>query len=344
MPELPEVETVVRDLERLIMGGQFVRGSILRARNLSTPDVATFSDAIAGRIVEGLRRRAKWILIDLSGGLTLLVHLRMTGQVLVVSGSNPIDPYIRARLELADGREVRFRDVRAFGRLALVARRDDGTPARTLDPNDPPLLADQGVEPLDASFTTATLQSLLAKKRGRIKPLLLDQRVIAGIGNIYADETLWRARIHPAQSVDRLPPAKIADLHGAIVSVLAEAVASRGSSIDDYTAPEGDGTMQERLAVYQRTGAPCLRCAAPIRRAVIGGRGTHFCGTCQRSPKGFSLRASSSGVTPTRRGPRWADRLHPDAAGATRTERAAARRRAARGEGATLSGGRGAAA
>ena len=330
MPELPEVETVVRDLRALLTGARITGAQVLRERNLETPDRATFAHAITGRTITGARRRAKWILIDLDGGLVMLVHLRMTGQLLIVNRSIEPDPYVRVALELADGRRMYFRDVRAFGRVALVAQREDGEVAQSLDPHDAPLFADYGYEPLEASFTPEVLHALLRAHRTRLKVFLLDQRYIAGIGNIYADEALWRARLHPLSNTSRMNEAQTLLLHAALVGVLAEAVAARGSSIDDYTAPDGDGEMQERLAVYQRTGEPCLRCGATVRRAVIAGRGTHYCARCQRAPRGVSAPTRQSTAA---RGPRWADRLHPDAAGATRAERAAARRRAARGGG-----------
>ena len=264
--------------------------------------------------------------MELSGGILLLVHLRMTGQLLVLPATAERDPYIRLSLTLDDGRELRFRDVRAFGRVALVAQRSDGEAASSLDPHSPPLLADHGVEPLVAAFTADALRALIAHRGTRIKSLLLDQRCIVGIGNIYADEALWRAKIHPLTPANRLRPAQLDALHLAIVGVLSEAVAARGSSINDYTAPDGDGEMQERLDVYQRTGEPCHRCGAAIQRSVVGGRGTHVCRTCQRPPRGAGRAAASRAV----RGPRWSERVTPETVGATRSERAAARRRSAR--------------
>ena len=326
MPELPEVETVVRDLARLVSGATITGANVFRERNLLTPDAPTFMEGLRGRRILGTRRRAKWIIVELSGGVLLLVHLRMTGQLLVLSAGAAVDPYVRISLTLSGSRELRFRDVRAFGRVALVAQRSDGEAASSLDPHSPPLLADHGVEPLAAAFTADALQSLITHRATRIKSLLLDQRCIVGIGNIYADEALWRAKIHPLTPANRLRSAQIDDLHHAIVSVLREAVDSRGSSINDYTAPDGDGEMQERLNVYQRTGEPCRRCGAPIQRSVIGGRGTHVCRTCQRPPRG-AARAVTSRVV---RGPRWSERVTPETVGATRSERAAARRRSAR--------------
>jgi formamidopyrimidine-DNA glycosylase len=319
VPELPEVETVVRDLARLVSGVTIKGANVFRERNLATPDAPSFTEAVRGRRILGTRRRAKWIIVELSGGILLLVHLRMTGQLLVLPAATERDPYTRLSLALDDGREIRFRDVRAFGRVALVAQRSDGEAASSLDPHSPPLLADHGVEPLAAAFTPDALRS-------RIKSLLLDQRCIVGIGNIYADEALWRAKIHPLTPANRLRPAQLDALHLAIVGVLSEAVAARGSSINDYTAPDGDGEMQERLDVYQRTGEPCHRCGATIQRVVVGGRGTHVCRTCQRPPRG----AARSVATRAVRGPRWSERVTPETVGATRSERAAARRRSAR--------------
>ena len=250
----------------------------------------------------------------------------MTGQLLVLPATAERDPYVRLSLSLDDGREIRFRDVRAFGRVALVAERADGEAASNLDPHSPPLLADHGVEPLAAEFTADALRSLIARRGTRIKSLLLEQRCIVGIGNIYADEALWRAKIHPLTPANKLRPVQLDALHRAIVGVLSEAVAARGSSINDYTAPDGDGEMQERLDVYQRTGEPCHRCGAAIHRSVVGGRGTHVCRTCQRPPRGAGRAVASRAM----RGPRWSERVTPETVGATRSERAAARRRSAR--------------
>ena len=337
MPELPEVETVARDLERMVRGKRIVSARVLRERNISTPDAPTFASAILDRAILGVRRRAKWIIVDLEGDVALLVHLRMTGQLLLLPASASLDPYVRVTLALDDGRDLRFRDVRAFGRLALVACGDDGIPASSLDPSDPPYLADHGPEPLEPSFTVDVLWAILSQRAGRLKGTLLDQRCIAGLGNIYVDESLWRARLHPLASGAALRRDEAARLHRAIVEVLGEAVEARGSSIDDYTGPDGDGSMQERLAVYQRQGEPCLACGATIRRLIVGGRATHICGMCQPLPRGtrrakgeLPRGALASDGGGSRRGGRWSQRLQPSTLGATVAERAAARRRAAR--------------
>jgi formamidopyrimidine-DNA glycosylase len=325
VPELPEVETVVRDLARLVSGATITDARVYRERNLVTPNAQAFVAAIRGRRIHGARRRAKWIILELTDGLLLLVHLRMTGQLLLVPLGTTPDPYVRLALTLSDRRSLHFRDVRAFGRVALVAQRDDGEAASNLDPHSPPLLADHGVEPLAKGFTLDAMRSLIADRGTRIKSLLLDQRCIVGIGNIYADEALWRAKVHPLTPANSLGPVHLSALHQAIIGVLSEAVEARGSSINDYTAPDGDGEMQERLDVYQRTGQPCRRCGTLIRRFVVNGRGTHVCQVCQRPPRG-SVRA---GATRVARGPRWSERVTPETVGATTRERAAARRRSA---------------
>ena len=207
----------------------------------------------------------------------------MTGQLFVVPAGTPEDPYVRLVLAFADGRELRFRDIRKFGRVGLYER-DPATGELVNEPGGTAVFAGHGPEPLDPAFTLAVFRRRLRARKARLKPLLLDQAFIAGIGNIYADEALWAARLHPLRSAASLRPADERRLYLAIRSILAEAIERRGSSIDDYTAPDGDGEMQERLQVYQRTGEPCPRCGRPIRRIVIGARATHFCSWCQRLP------------------------------------------------------------
>ena len=205
----------------------------------------------------------------------------MTGQLFVVPADSPEDPYVRLVLELADGRELRFRDIRKFGRIGLYGR-DPLSGDLVTEVGGAAVFAAFGPEPLDPSFTVRDFRRRIRRRSGRLKPLLLDQSFLAGVGNIYADEALWAARLHPLRTAGTLRPADERRLYDAIRTVLAEAVERRGSSIDDYTAPDGDGSMQERLQVYQRTGEPCPRCGRPIKRIVVGARSTHFCSWCQR--------------------------------------------------------------
>jgi formamidopyrimidine-DNA glycosylase len=281
---------------------------------------------VAGRRIEGVGRRGKQLVVDLDGGAFLTVHLKMTGQLFVVPSGTPIDPYERAALSLDDGRELRFRDIRKFGRIGLYGADDD--------PFD-----EVGPEPLDPRFTLRAWRARLRGRRARLKPLLVDQAFVAGVGNIYADEALWRAKLHPLRSAASLRPSDERRLYRHLLAVLAEAVERRGSSIDDYTAPDGDGEMQERLDVYQRTGLPCSRCGRPVRRIVIGIRSTHFCSFCQRLPASERPAARRLLATmtprpgrpgPARTGRRWTELDGERGLGRTADEAAMAARRAER--------------
>ncbi len=265
MPELPEVETVARDLRRLIVGATIVGAWCDWPRLLRTHEPEAFAAEIAGRMVMTVGRRGKQLLVELSGDAVMTVHLKMTGQLFVVPPTAPRDRHVHLVLSLEDGREVRFRDIRKFGRVGLYPR--DPATGEPLDTAMGVLVfGGHGPEPLAPEFTLRAFRERLHARRGRLKPLLLDQTFVAGVGNIYADETLWLARLHPLRSAASLRPADEARLHRALRSVLSEAVERRGSSVDDYTAPDGDGTMQERLQVYQRGGEACPRCGRPIRR------------------------------------------------------------------------------
>src|SRR6478736_4885945 len=345
MPELPEVETVVRDLRPHLVGATITGARSSWARTLKTHDGETFAAAIAGRRVEGVGRRAKQIVVELSGDAALTIHLKMTGQLFVVPAGAEEDPYIRLVLELADGREVRFRDIRKFGKIGLYGR-DPVTGELVTEVGGAAVFAGLGPEPLDDAFTLRAFRGRLRRRSGRLKPLLLDQSFVAGVGNIYADEALWAARLHPLRTAGTLHTADERHLYTEVRRILGEAVERRGSSIDDYTAPDGDGSMQEHLQVYQRTGEPCPRCGRPIKRIVIGARSTHFCSWCQRlgagDRKGAAaiLRTMTGG--PRRAGRRWTELggegtvglTGPEAARAAaqarteRTKRAAATRRA----------------
>ena len=332
MPELPEVETVARDLRRHLLPDGGGHGPVIAGarvawdRTLRDGDPAAFAAGVTGRRIEGVGRRGKQVVIDLDGGAWLTVHLKMTGQLFVVPAGLLVDPYERAALVLDDGREVRFRDVRKFGRIGLYGADDD--------PFD-----DLGPEPLDPRFTLRAWRARLHGRRARLKTLLVDQSFVAGIGNIYADEALWRSRLHPLRSAASLRPRDERVLYRHVLDILGEAVERRGSSIDDYTAPDGDGEMQERLDVYQRTGLPCPRCGRPIRRIVIGIRATHFCSFCQRLPAADRPAAARLLATMTprpgraasgRRGRRWTELDGDGALGRTGDEAALARDRAAR--------------
>jgi formamidopyrimidine-DNA glycosylase len=325
MPELPEVETVARDLRPRLVGATIVGARCSWARTLRTHDPVAFAEGVAGRTVVSVGRRAKQVVVDLSGDAALTIHLKMTGQLFVVPAATPVDPYVRLVLELADGRELRFRDIRKFGKVGLYGR-DAVTGELVTEIGGAAVFAQIGPEPLADAFTVREFRRRLRRRKGRLKSLLLDQSFVAGVGNIYADEALWQARLHPLRTVATLRVADERHLYDAVRSVLSEAVERRGSSIDDYTAPDGDGSMQEQLAVYQRTGEPCRRCGRPIKRIVVGARSTHLCSWCQRLPASDRtgaraiLRTMTGGTVRTGQ---------PAMARTERTRRAAASRRAA---------------
>lgn len=267
MPELPEVETVRRQLARWLPGRTIV--SSRRDDAPPGPKYARLEQATGARI-EAVKRRGKFLLLPLSSGLELVVHLGMTGQV----HRHRPDGYVRALLELDAGEHLYFRDVRRFGRFLVV----DGGDYRTL-----PTLHHLGVEPLSPAFDTAALRRGLKARRTTIKAAIMGQRVVAGVGNIYTDEALWRARIHPEQSAGRVSMRKLSRLRDAIVEVLEASLRSGGTTFRDYRNAEGErGAFVSELCVYGREGQPCPRCGTAIRRSVVAQRGTWRCPRCQR--------------------------------------------------------------
>lgn len=277
MPELPEVETVVRGLRAAGLEGARIRGVSVRwPKTVAGLSPATFVHALRGSVIRRLTRRAKYIIVELDDHRRILVHLRMTGQFRIEPPGSQPDEHDRLVLTLADGRQVHFHDTRTFGRFQLV---DD--PDRHL--------AALGPEPLADDFTPAILRRQLAGTRRMIKPLLLDQTCVAGIGNIYADESLWLAHIHPTRRADLLTPAEIVRLHHAIRTVLARAVSAGGTSLGDgatnfYSVAGRRGRNADALQVFRRTGEPCSRCSRVITRLVVAQRGTHVCLHCQKAP------------------------------------------------------------
>ncbi|MHC4959430.1 MAG: bifunctional DNA-formamidopyrimidine glycosylase/DNA-(apurinic or apyrimidinic site) lyase [Planctomycetota bacterium] len=270
MPELPEVETVVRHLRPQLTGRRIEGARIRWERTLGGMSPERFDEAVAGATVSRVWRRAKYIVIDLDPGGCLVGHLRMTGRMLV--GPDP-GAYVVVSLDLDDGRALHFLDVRKFGRLLYAAAPGDVLPAL-------------GPEPLGDEFTAAWFRAALRGRKRQLKPLLLDQSFLAGLGNIYVDEALHRARLHPLRAADRVRGATADRLHGAIREILAAAVEHEGSTFDGfYVTPEGKpGSYQHKFHVYGRDGQPCPRCGAAIRKLVVAQRGTHVCPRCQRAP------------------------------------------------------------
>ncbi len=272
MPELPEVETVARELRPQLVGRRFAGASIGWPRTLATPDPDTLAARLAGQTVVEVGRRGKYILILLDSGDTLIVHLRMTGNLTVVPHADPAgeNDHVRARFDLADGDRLVFTDARKFGRVWLVG--DTSAVTGKLGP-----------EPLAWDFTPEVLAARLRRRRTAIKALLLDQTAVAGIGNIYADEALFRAGIHPLRNSASLTDDEIVALHAALQAVLNESIDKNGTLLRDYRTPYGtEGAFREQLRVYQQTGRPCPRCGAPIERIRVTQRSTHFCPQCQR--------------------------------------------------------------
>ncbi len=345
MPELPEVETIARDLRPLVTGRTITGAWTDWPRVVAHPDLDAFVTGVHGRLVTGVERRAKWLLLDLDGGAVVAIQVKMTGQLFVVPAGAPRDRHVHFAVDLDDGRQIRLRDMRKFARVGLYRRDETGRVVRDQAGSAPgsDVFRHHGPEPLAAGFSLAQFRLLLRARRGRLKPLLLDQSFVAGVGNIYADEALWRARLHPLRTVATLRPDDERRLYRELLDVLREAVDRRGSSVDDYTAPGGDGEMQDHLQAYQRTGLPCLRCGRPMRRITVRQRGTHFCSWCQRLPAadragaaGLLAAAGSRGPGPdggaVRRGRRWTELPGEGALGLTPGERAqaAARLRAER--------------
>lgn len=268
MPELPEVETIVRGLREVVVGKRIERVEVYWPRSIAEPDPAEFVARLEGQRIQGLDRRGKYVIGRLEHG-DLLIHLRMTGQLLVAARGLDYDrQYLRVALVLDDAR-VHLCDVRKLGRLAWVP---DGEVA----------LASLGPEPLSGGFTAECLAAAAARRRVPVKALLLDQRVVAGIGNIYADEALHTAGIAPRRAACTLSSAELGALWSAVRQELERAIENRGTTLRDYRDVTGRaGEHREALRVYGRVGEPCLRCGARIARIAICGRSSYHCPACQ---------------------------------------------------------------
>ena len=288
MPELPEVETVCRQLEPEIEGRRIERLEVYDPRWCRPTPPAELEAAVAGRTIEGLGRRGKYLLLSLDDGRTLVMHLRMTGNLVLVEGEDELN-HLRARFVLDDGRELWFTDPRRFGEALLLG---DGE----LDAHFAPRL---GVEPLSDEFTAERLGEIAAGRRAPLKSFLLDQKGIAGIGNIYADEALFRARLHPLSPAESMKPEHLEALREGIVAALEAGLDGGGASIDDYRDGRGEkGRMQDEFLVHTREGKPCPRCDGTVERIVVSGRSTYFCPSCQ-----VKLRRRPRRRRPARRSP-----------------------------------------
>lgn len=273
MPELPEIETIRRGLVPLLTG-RTVTGVVVRERRLRVPVAARALLRLRGARVTGIRRRSKYLLLETDAGCTLLLHLGMTGQLWVSDAGRVRRPHEHVVFRLDDGRELRFADTRRFGFIDLVP---DARLARH------PRLRGLGLEPLEEAFTGAWLHQVTRGRKKPVKNFLMDTRSVAGIGNIYACEALFRAGISPRRPVRRIGPEGWDRIAGAVRAVLTEAIRAGGTTLRDFLNAEGDvGYFAVALRVYDRNGEPCGRCHGPIRRIVQAGRSTFYCPRCQR--------------------------------------------------------------
>jgi formamidopyrimidine-DNA glycosylase len=277
MPELPEVETIVRGLRPILSGKRIT--AVRLGKTDFIVDPAALKEQLPGRRISTVRRYGKFLVFDLdsrdgdSEKLLLLIHLGMTGQLVTCKPEAPVATHTHAYFALDDGSEMRYRDIRRFGSIRILA---EGAPTGILSP--------LGLDPLEA--TEEQFRARLKGRHARIKALLLDQRVLRGMGNIYTDESLWHAKIHPTRLGAKLNTKELHSLYAAMRRVLAQAIRFRGSSISDYVDSKGaPGKFQQRHRVYQRQGEKCSRCSALIRREIVAGRSSYFCPKCQRAPR-----------------------------------------------------------
>lgn len=275
MPELPEVETVRRSLQQALGNRRIAEVTrIAWPRTIAEPAPEVFAELLRNRAVLDVDRRAKYVVIRLDRDEALVVHLRMTGRLTVVEADAEPDAHTHVALKLDNGQQLFFRDTRKFGRIWL------------LDTNGLAVLYGKlGPEPLDDALTAEEFRTLLRRRKGRLKSLLLDQKLLAGLGNIYVDEALWLARLHPLQTVAQLDDTQIDELYAAIREVLTRGIERRGTTFADYRDAWGfQGSNQHFLNVYDRKGQPCYRCGTPIERMLVAQRGTHLCPQCQQLP------------------------------------------------------------
>jgi formamidopyrimidine-DNA glycosylase len=276
MPELPEVETIRRQLAPALEGRRLERLEVLDPRWAEPAEPQALEDAVGGRLIERLGRRGKYLIVELEDEVYLAMHLRMTGNLLLASDGDE-RPHLRARLTLDSGERVLFVDVRRFG-VGVVLLGSDAL--------EEYFGARLGVEPLSADFTAEALRAQARGRKQPVKAFLLTQERVAGVGNIYADEALFRARIHPLRPVGRLKRAQIAELRDAVVESLQAGIDAKGATIDDFRNADGaEGSFQDRFLVHLREGQPCLRCGTTIRKLRAAGRGTYVCESCQPKPR-----------------------------------------------------------
>ena len=278
MPELPEVETIRGQLSPVVEGRVLTGLEVLDPRWCAPAPVEEVAAAVSGRRVERLGRRGKYLSLELEDDVYLVMHLRMTGNLLLAERDERARPHERVRMRFDSGPDVLFRDPRRFGTGAVLLGREahaDYYASRL------------GVEPLEPEFTAEALKALAAGRRAPVKAFLLSQERIAGVGNIYADEALFRARIHPLRSAGSLTRRQLGDLRDAVVASLEAGIDARGATIDDFRHADGArGAFQDSFLVHRREGEPCPRCGGPVVKMRAAGRGTYVCERCQPRPRG----------------------------------------------------------
>jgi formamidopyrimidine-DNA glycosylase len=269
MPELPEVETIKNELSPYVVGHRITDVTLFWEGIVRQPSVKEFCSRLIGQEIAGVARRGKYLIFSLTGGDLLIIHLKMSGSLLLKPASASPERFTRAIVHLNNGAAIFFRDPRKFGAMRLVE-----------DSNS--VVGKLGPEPLEPDFTAQVLAQRLAKRKAPIKAILLDQNFVAGIGNMYADEALFSAKIHPLRPADSLSPDEIERLHHAIQQVLRSGISNKGASTDTYFRPSGDrGTAHHQFRVAHQGGKPCPVCGTPIQRLPIRNRGTYFCPNCQ---------------------------------------------------------------
>ena len=272
MPEMPEVETVRRTLLPLIKGKTIKEVTVWYPK-IITGDAKEFKQQLVGKKITTIDRYAKYLLIRLSGNLTVVSHLRMEGKYRLVKINTKKDKHDHVQIVFSDNSALRYNDVRKFGRMQLI---------KTGTEKEKTGISKLGAEPNSAAFTVSYLQNGLARKKKNIKNTLLDQSVVAGLGNIYVDEVLWETKIHPLSQANTIPAERVAQLHDNINSLIELAIAERGTTIHTYLDANGKtGGFQKMLQVYGHKGEPCVRCGTPLEKIKVNGRGTTFCPKCQ---------------------------------------------------------------
>lgn len=272
MPELPEVETVRRGLTELVAGSQIRTVDVLYPKMINLPP-EDFTNALKNQIIEKIDRRGKYLFIRINNGLTIVSHLRMEGKYDFEPEGTPLSKHTHIVFHLTDGRQLRYNDTRKFGRMNLVDTGHELTVAG---------LKTIGPEPTERDLTLDYMRKIFGKSKKLVKPFLLDQSNIAGLGNIYADEVLWLSKINPKQPVNTLSVAELKLLRKSIIDEIKKAIDGHGTTVHSYSNAYGEaGNFQNHLNVYGRQGEPCLRCGTPIEKIKLAQRGTHFCPNCQ---------------------------------------------------------------